>query len=588
MAAEIKPREQCPSCAANGRDTAKDNLAVYADGKFCQSCGYVEKTPAKKEEVYTSLIAGTVKGLTDRGLSQQTCEKYNIRTTLYTGQLNGVSVENEPVRIYPYYESGKVVKQKLKSALDKKKQSQRGVTKIKALFGQNLFNPSNKIPITITEGEEDAAAIWQMTGLPAVSIPNGAGNAAKDLAPHLEWLSGFREVLLAFDNDEPGRQAFNDCVGLFEPGLAKKVNFPLKDANDMLKANRIEEVKKCMWNAEVIKPDTLVFIEDILDQVLEEPKWGSPFPWPSMTKCTYGLRRGELYMIAGASSIGKTEVVRELISQHIDNDQRVGYFTFEQKPFQTAQRLIGASLNQRIHLPGCEAWKQLEIIREKAKILEGNKVAFYDVSSGPASMEKVLINIRFLAKAYGMHFFIVDNLKALSARPFIDGKRVAMHEYASICMGEFSAICKELGINIVVLNHLSENKIAKQAYISTSPKNSDEYLSRTAEDMEKYVNREGLTWESGRFPTLEDIFSGGATKDMCDWIIVLARNRISEDKEIHRTLHVRFLKTRLDSTYEGFTFKIKYNYDTGRLVEEYGQISTPTSQDVGQNMTCLE
>ena len=33
-------KEQCPSCAKNGKDTSKDNLAVYSDGQtHCFACG---------------------------------------------------------------------------------------------------------------------------------------------------------------------------------------------------------------------------------------------------------------------------------------------------------------------------------------------------------------------------------------------------------------------------------------------------------------------------------------------------------------------------------------------------------------------
>jgi len=32
--------EQCPKCAAEGRDTKGDNLAVYSDGRYCFCCGY--------------------------------------------------------------------------------------------------------------------------------------------------------------------------------------------------------------------------------------------------------------------------------------------------------------------------------------------------------------------------------------------------------------------------------------------------------------------------------------------------------------------------------------------------------------------
>ncbi len=34
-------REQCPRCKSLGRDTSRDNLAVYSDGhKYCYGCGY--------------------------------------------------------------------------------------------------------------------------------------------------------------------------------------------------------------------------------------------------------------------------------------------------------------------------------------------------------------------------------------------------------------------------------------------------------------------------------------------------------------------------------------------------------------------
>lgn len=564
MAIEIKPRQQCPECASNGLDTAKDNLAIYADGKFCQSCGYIEKEEIKEQ--FSQLIAGSIQELKDRCLTLKTCEKYNIRTSLYTGRLNGMDVVKEPVRIFPYYDKGKVVKQKLKSILDKKKQSQKGNTKIKSLFGQNLFTPSEKIPVIITEGEEDAAAIWQMTGLPAVSVPDGAQSAPKVLGVHLEWLSSFREVLLAFDNDEPGRQAFNESVLLFEPGKAKKVNFPLKDANEMLKADRGEEVKKCLWNAEVIKPATIVFPREVIHKVMQKPSYGLPYPWPSMTKATYGMRKGEVILLAGPTSTGKTELVMSIVRWLIGNGCKVGNFSFEQRPEQTLQRQIGAELNERLHIPNCEGWDDEKIQAEIEKI--GDSIALYQPESGVISIENVIINIRYLAKAHDMTFFVVDNLKAMATNPLIDGKRVAAHDYASHCMSQLVMIAKQLNVTILVVNHLTADKISRQAYVSTSPKNSDEYLNRSSEDMQQYINRPGMDWETGRIPSIDNIFGGGAIKDLTDYIIVLARNRMSKDEEEHRTLIVKFLKTRLDSSYEGFTFKLKYNYQTGRLDEQ--------------------
>lgn len=41
MNSYVIKKERCPKCAAQGRDTSHDNLAIYSDGhKYCFSCGY--------------------------------------------------------------------------------------------------------------------------------------------------------------------------------------------------------------------------------------------------------------------------------------------------------------------------------------------------------------------------------------------------------------------------------------------------------------------------------------------------------------------------------------------------------------------
>ena len=41
-------REQCPRCKSLGRDTSRDNLAIYSDGhKYCYGCGYLDRGSIK-------------------------------------------------------------------------------------------------------------------------------------------------------------------------------------------------------------------------------------------------------------------------------------------------------------------------------------------------------------------------------------------------------------------------------------------------------------------------------------------------------------------------------------------------------------
>lgn len=68
------------------------------------------------------------------------------------------------------------------------------------LFGWHTIKPSDT-QIVITEGEYDAMAVYQSTGLPSISLPNGARSLPPCLLPLLER---FERVFLWMDDDSAG------------------------------------------------------------------------------------------------------------------------------------------------------------------------------------------------------------------------------------------------------------------------------------------------------------------------------------------------------------------------------------------------
>ena len=102
-------------------------------------------------------------------------------------------------------------------------------------FGQHLANP-NHHSIAICEGEIDAPSIFQATGgkTIGVSVPNGAQNAANFVKQNLDWFQQFPIIYIATDMDEPGEAAAKAIAELFTSGQARRVVFPLKDANEVL------------------------------------------------------------------------------------------------------------------------------------------------------------------------------------------------------------------------------------------------------------------------------------------------------------------------------------------------------------------
>ena len=65
-------------------------------------------------------------------------------------------------------------------------------------------------------------------------FPSGAAAAKKSIQRNLDWLQGYEEIVLFFDNDEPGRQATEAACQVLPPGKVKTAHLQgdYKDASD--------------------------------------------------------------------------------------------------------------------------------------------------------------------------------------------------------------------------------------------------------------------------------------------------------------------------------------------------------------------
>lgn len=100
-------------------------------------------------------------------------------------------------------------------------------------FGLNLVKDTDK-SIIITEGEFDAMAVYQKTGIPTLSLPQGATNLSDNLLP---YLSRFDKIVLWMDNDEAGnlnKSKIAEKIGLSRTYVVNHNVPKMKDANDFL------------------------------------------------------------------------------------------------------------------------------------------------------------------------------------------------------------------------------------------------------------------------------------------------------------------------------------------------------------------
>ncbi len=555
---KIVGTEACPTCVEAGRDSSNDNLTIYDDGgKHCHACGTSERS---------IFITGEVQELTKRRIKAETCRHYNYQIGKYTGSI-GIgkhrrAVKDEWVRLVNYFtDSGTLIAQKIKT--QNKEMKLLGNGKNLPLYGQWKFQPNKNLFITVTEGEEDALAVFQVQGcqFPVVSIPNGAQSAAGAIEDNLTYLLGFKYVVLVFDNDDAGRAAAAKCVPLFEPGKVRVVKLNgFKDANEMVIAGKSKELQELVYRAKVIEPDHIVTVGSLMDRILVQPQYGIDYPWPTLTRITYGHQSGEIHIVVASTGVGKTEYIKEIIFHFLAKNMQVGLFSFEQSPDNTIRRLVGAKLGIKLHLPGAE-WNADKITAEAMKF--DKHIYLYD-KAGAVDTADIFNSIRYLAKVNNVSYFVIDNLKALGL--------ASDYEKAESFMNTLKSLCKELNITAVLLSHVAKDKYGQTVYTTTSPKNPDAYYSQTAESTDQALKKPGLDWESGRMPTIANVEGGGIITQLADYVFALARNSVSEDKQESTVMRVKALKTRLDSSYTGKVFKLVYT-DAGKLEEIDSSVS---------------
>lgn len=540
MSEWVETHIECP----NPKCGSTDAYSINSEGwGTCFSCSFKrkewgdepsERPMAKMIKADNSLVPqGEIMAIKARKISEETARKFGY----FIGDFKG-----QKVQVAPYRKGREIVGQKVR--FKDKDFLTRGDFKKVNLFGQHLWGEGGK-KLIITEGEIDCMTVSQLQGnkWPVVSLPNGAQAAVKSISDNLEWVMKFDEIILMFDMDEAGREATAAALEVLPFGKAKYAELPLKDPNEMLLAGRGAEVLQAIWNAKSHRPDGIVTIDEILDDIEKPIEWGKSWFLETLTKLTYGRRIGEVYMIGAGTGCGKTDFMTQQIAYDVEElNEPVGVIYLESKPTDTGKRIAGKIDGKRYHIPDAD-W-DINQLKQTVSGLKG-KVVFYD-SWGETEWDVVKAKIRFMHIAYGIRLIYLDHLTAMAD---------TSNEKESIeqLMKELAGLANELGLIIHAVSHLS--------------------------------TPEGKPHEEGGRVMIKH-FKGSRSIGFWSYFMFgIERDQQAEDKTERETTYFRILKDRYTGQATGQVIPLGYDVTNGRLyekppeAEEYGFEETEADSD---------
>lgn len=514
-----------PECGSS------DAGSLYSDGNIhCFAC---ERTKFANQE-QTTLAEGLSEGeyhpLIRRKISVETCKLFRYQLSSKGGKA---------VQIANYYKNGQIVAQKIRD--EDKNFTWHGNAREVGLFGDHIWGSGKRV--VITEGEIDAMSVSQAMGnkWPVVSLKNGADlrgtGVRKELATQLPYLNNFEEIVLMFDMDEPGQASAHEAAKILPIGKVKIASLPLKDANEMLVAGKVDELVNAVWRAKPYKPETLMDDDVLLEEMFTEPKQSDyKYQFSILNELTKGFRPGEIVLVCGGAGLGKSSFTRQIAHSIIERDEKVGFITLEESPRFYATSLLGYALNRNLRFD--KNYYHDPELKEYAKNNIISKTKYFDLSNR-LTRESLQLTIDYMVQASGCKWIIFDHITMAST----NDKRSEREEINAI-MNLLRELAMRYEVGMFVVSQLRK------------PDKGDSY-------------------EEGRRVRRSDLNGSSSLETVPDIIIAVQGNVY--DKTNSRILTV--LKNRYNGDNgSGDADTIIYDKDTGLLKEQTFNMSKPEGE----------
>lgn len=412
----------------------------------------IKKTREEIQAEIKEIADYGVVDLVDRRLRKDVLELYGIKI--------GVSEEDGKTpkfHYYPYYKNGELKAYKVRFVENKRMWTIGDQTDVD-LFGWEVAKESGARRLIITEGELDAAALHKILemytpeqykdNIPAVcSLPHGAAAAGKDIARLMpEIRKYFKEVSLAFDNDDAGQRAVEDVCKIFPD--ATVINLPGKDANECLMSGKGKTAHKaCTFNHQKIKNTRLVFGEDLHEEARKPAAYGElTWPWEHINKKTRGIRFGETIYIGAGVKMGKSELLN-MLGAHFVKEHGVKVFMAkpEEANAKTYKLMCGKIAKKVFHDPEREF--DFDAYDRAGEVLK-DKLAMVNLYQH-LGWETLKADI-YAAAAWGAKVVFIDPITNLTNGMAAADANVKLQEIAQ----EISAMALDLNIVVFLFAHL--------------------------------------------------------------------------------------------------------------------------------------
>lgn len=447
---------------------SSDAYAIDLEGDgFCFSCKkyFNDKEEELEEENEQLDSTRGAEGTTyldyeyypHRNISKRTYEFYDIKTTIKDSKPYQTGFE------YP----GRGVK--IRNHIFNKPRDKwftKGDMGSPGLFGLDKFDPGSKEYIVITEGMYDAPAVYEMLrgkSVAPVSVTS-SGMARRDCIQDWEKINSFKKIVLAFDNDDAGREATKAVAPLFDFNKVYQLRMEKrKDPTEYLENYEVSEFVALFESARRFAPDNIISTFSEIKQALHDSHENliSDYPFEGLNNSLYGMFEQEYVVIKAPEGVGKTSLFRA-IEYHIlkNTNESIGIIHLEENSATTVKGLVSYELRKNLILPD-DATSEEEIFEGYKTIVQNNEDRVHIYTSFDVEDEQSFLdNIRFMTTAGGCKVIFFDHITWLATGQAEDQDGAERKKLDRISQ-KLKLLAKELNFCVILISHINDQGLTR-------------------------------------------------------------------------------------------------------------------------------
>jgi len=393
----------------------------------------------------SDLSDGLVAFFKDRGISKQVLER------------NGVGSNGKEI-MFPYFRKGEIVNVKYRTK-DKRFRQEAGAEKILYGIDDILLNDE----IIIVEGEIDKLSM-EMAGYEnVVSVPDGApATNTKSYESKFSYLDncaseleGVKKIILAVDNDAPGKKLEEELARRLGQERCWRVAWPenCKDANEVLMKEYDIGLEKLIQEAKPLPVAGLFGLDDMFDKLIMLYEDGQPggksTGWLNFDN-NYTVREGEMTIVTGIPSHGKSEFIDALmVNLSMTHGWRHALFSPENYPLENhmskiLQKYIGKQFSKKYN-----GHMTIDELMEATPWLQEH---FYFISppDDELTIDHILSKAKVAVMRYGVKGICIDPWNEVDhSRP----QNKSETEYISECLTKIRRFARVYKIHVWLIAH---------------------------------------------------------------------------------------------------------------------------------------